>query len=606
MPMRCPARSSILDRCAIVAGMREQGQEAGSRRDGPDRPPDGPRRPSGLVVGLALVAVAALLGAAVATWPARGTPGGTGGTGGPSSSAVAGLASPHPSGSTTVEPGASPAGSMAASPPASPAGSPAAPASPSPPAVPVDASVPLAVVSAFDNYRVTSITRATLAARLRAGTVLVPCGAEAAIAAALGSATPGGAAPACVPADQVTAALAPGKTQLALVPPALVTPRVKAVALEGADLFGEKPARIVPYPLIIATPATWPAAWSRWTGTDVRVIVTTGVNCPDRGVSRQTNVLGRGWDWLAAGGTARYTGTHWDPRFGWTVVDAVRAGNAGAVRNLIRNADVAVSDFECAMTRNFVQHDSGTVFSIDPRAATAMAKAGFDVVTVAADHTTNAGLGPVGETVDLFRAAGIKPTGAGRTLGQALRPAVVDAGGITFGFVGFDAIGGSAYATASSAGVAALTPANVAKAVASARAQGAQVVIALPQWSSVEYRATFTAFQLGVVKTLVAAGVDHVVGADFHWAGALSITKSGSAYRYVGSSQGNFWFDQDWSRQTEEGIITSLTFVGTRLAQVRLSPIVVLDHGQPNLLDPATDGQFVLRQVLAGTTLPAR
>jgi poly-gamma-glutamate capsule biosynthesis protein CapA/YwtB (metallophosphatase superfamily) len=593
--------------------MGEQGHEAGGRREGPDRPSTGPRRPSGLAVGLALVAVAALLGAAVAIGSARGTPGGTegtgnAGTGGASPTAVAGLASAPPNGSTVADPLASPAGSMAASPAtspaASPAGSPAAPASPGAPAGPGAARVPLAVVSAFDNYAVTTITRATLAARLAAGTLVVPCGAEVAIAAALGK--PGSAAPACVPADQVTAALGPGKTQLALVPPALVTPRVKAVALEGADLFGEKPARTVPYPLVIATPPAWPAAWSRWNGADVRVIVTTGVNCPDRGVSHQTNVLGRGWDWLAAGGTARYTGTHWDPRFGWTVVDAVRTGNAGAVRNLIRNADVAVSDFECAMTRSFVQHDSGTVFSIDPRAATAMAKAGFDVVTVAADHTTNAGLGPVGETVDLFRAAGIQPTGAGRTLGQALRPAVVDAGGITFGFVGFDAIGGSAYATASSAGVAALTPANVAKAVASARAQGAQVVIALPQWSSVEYRATFTAFQLGVVKTLVAAGVDHVVGADFHWAGALSITKTGSTYRYVGSSQGNFWFDQDWSRQTEEGIITSLTFVGTRLAQVRLLPIVVLDHGQPNLLDPATDGQFVLRQVLAGTTLPAR
>jgi poly-gamma-glutamate synthesis protein (capsule biosynthesis protein) len=334
--------------------------------------------------------------------------------------------------------------------------------------------------------------------------------------------------------------------------------------------------------------------------------VTTGVNCPDRGVSHETVVLGKGWSWLLQGGTTRYTGTHWDTRYGWTVVDAIRTDHAGAVVDLIKNADVAVSDFECAMTRNFVQHDSGTVFSIDPRVAPLMARAGFDVATIAADHTTNAGLGPVGETVDLFRANGIQPTGGGRTLAEALRPAIVDAGGITFGFVGFDAIGGSAYATPSSAGVAALTPANVRTAVAQARAGGAQVIIALPQWSSVEYRARFTPFQLDLEKTLVAAGVDDIVGADFHWAGALSITLTGSTYRYVGSSQGNFWFGQDWSRQTQEGIITSLTFVGTRLAQVRLTPTVILDNAQPNLVDPATDGQFVLRQVLAGTTLPAR
>lgn len=569
-------------------------------------------------MGLAVVSVAVLLGIAVAIGPARGGPAaslgpGDAGIGGAPPTAAAGLgaaplgsasAGGSSAGGAATGTAASPGDPGAGSPATSPPGSPAVGASPGPSTGPGAATVPIAVVSAFDNYKVTTITRSALAGRLAAGSLLLPCGAEAAIAAALG--TSGSAAAGCVPADQVTAALGPGTTQLALIPPALVTPRVKAVALDGADLFGEKPARTGPYPLVVATPAAWPAAWSRWNGSDVRVIVTSGVNCPDRGVSHQTNILGRGWDWLAAGGTARYTGTHWDPRFGWTVVDAVRSGNAGAARNLIRNADVAVSDFECAMTRSFVQHDSGTVFSIDPRAAPAMAKMGFDVATIAADHTTNAGLGPVGETVDLFLASGIQPTGGGRTLSEALRPAIVDAGGIVFGFVGFDAIGGSAYATASSAGVAALTPANVATAVARARAQGAQVVIALPQWSSVEYRATFTAFQLGLVKTLVAAGVDQVVGADFHWAGALSITKAGSSYRYVGSSQGNFWFDQDWSRQTEEGIITSLTFVGTRLAQVRLSPIVVLDHGQPNLLNPATDGQFVLRQVLAGTTLPAR
>jgi len=458
------------------------------------------------------------------------------------------------------------------------------------------------VVSGFDNYAVATVTRQVLAAALAAGTLLVPCGAEAAVADALGASR---SAAACIPADQITNALDRSSRRLALIPPALVTPRVKVIAVDGADLFGEKPARAMTYPLVIATPAAWPAAWSRWEPKDVRVIVTTGVNCPDRGVSRQTVVLGRGWDWLLQGGTARYSGTHWDSRFGWTVVDAVRTGNTGTVLNLIRDADVAVSDFECAMTRTFIQHDRGTVFTIDPRVAALMAKAGFDVATVAADHTTNAGLGAVGETVDLFRANGIQPTGAGRTLAEALRPAVVDVGGVSFGFVGFDAIGGSVSATASSAGVAALTSTNVRTAVAQARAQGAQVVIALPQWSSVEYRAAFTAFQRGIARTLVAAGVDHIVGADFHWAGALDIVRVGSTYRYVGSSQGNFWFDQDWSRQTEEGIITSLTFVGTQLSQVRLSPIVVVDHGQPNLLDPATDGQFILRQVLSGSTVPA-
>jgi hypothetical protein len=45
------------------------------------------------------------------------------------------------------------------------------------------------------------------------------------------------------------------------------------------------------------------AAWNAWTASDVRVVVTTGVNCPDRGVSHQTVVLKKGWDWLLQAGT---------------------------------------------------------------------------------------------------------------------------------------------------------------------------------------------------------------------------------------------------------------------------------------------------------------
>ncbi|MGH2406528.1 MAG: CapA family protein [Candidatus Limnocylindrales bacterium] len=465
-------------------------------------------------------------------------------------------------------------------------------------------AVDLAVVVAFDDYKVNAITRAQLKTRLEAGSLIVPCGAEAEVAHALGS-TGQGAAP-CVAADAITARLGPGDVDVALIPPALVTPRVKVVPLESADLFGPATARTLPYPLTIKPPATWPAAWADFAANDVRVVVTTGVNCPDTSVAYQTITKGRGWAWLGEAGTARIAGTHFDTRFDWTVVEPVRTGHVGVVKALVRGADVAMSDFECPMTKAWKAHSGGTTFTIDPRVAQLMADFGFDVATIASDHMSNAGAGAVGETVDAFRAAGVQPTGGGRNLDDALMPAVIDANGITFGFVGFNAIGGSTSATASRPGTANLTSANVKAAVARARAAGAQVVIALVQWSDVEYQPKFTDFQLGLVKTLFDAGVDHIVGDDFHWAGAVDISLSGSRYRYVGASQGNFWFGQDWSRQTQEGVITSLTFVGTRLVQVRLQPTVLVDNAQPNLEDPATDGQFVLKQVLSVSSLPAR
>jgi poly-gamma-glutamate capsule biosynthesis protein CapA/YwtB (metallophosphatase superfamily) len=545
------------------------GSKKPPRRGGPGLSVGG----RGLAVGAALVGVAVLVVAAGLLFFGGGSgPGPTGSAGGSSSPSAGASASPGQTAAATQTAGA--------------------------------VSVPLAVVGAFDAYKVNSATLKSLKARLEAGTLILPCGAEAAVAGALGS-DGSGAAP-CVAVDQITAALDPGSTDLALIPPALVTPRVKVIPLESADLFGQASARAKDYPLAIAAPGDWSPAWTIWIPANVRVVVTTGVNCPDRGVSYQTVVQGKGWDWLAEGGTARIAGTHFNSRYDHTVLDPVRTGNAGAVKALIKGAEVALSDFECPMTKNFKQHNSGTGFSIDPRVATLMGDFGFDVATIATDHMSNAGLGAIRETVAFFNAAGVQPTGGGKNLDEALKPAIVDAGGLVFGFIGLDAIGGSPSATPTKTGVAALTDANVKAAVARAKAAGAKVIIGLVQWSSVEYRAKFTDFQLAAIKQLYRLGIDHIVGDDFHWAGAIQLTLADSTYHYAGASQGNFWFDQDWSRETEEAVITSLTFVGTRLVQVRLTPTVVVDNGQVNLMDPATDGQVVLKRVLAASTLPGK
>jgi len=154
-------------------------------------------------------------------------------------------------------------------------------------------------------------------------------------------------------------------------------------------------------------------------------------------------------------------GTHFDGRLGWYVVDAARTGNLGAIKKLIQNADIATSDFECAMSGHFVQHDNGTVFTVDPRVATLMKDGGFDVATIGSDHMTNAGFGGLLDTIRFFDQAGIKHVGAGANLAAALRPAVFDVRGIRFAFYALNGAGGSVPAGTNSAGTAPLTSANI-------------------------------------------------------------------------------------------------------------------------------------------------
>ncbi len=70
------------------------------------------------------------------------------------------------------------------------------------------------------------------------------------------------------------------------------------------------------------------------------------------------------------------------------------------------------------------------------------------------------------------------------------------------------------------------------------------------------------------------------------------------------ASHGNFLFGQDWARQVQEGVILEATFVGSKLAQARLHPYIMLDQAQANLTNPTTDGKYVLNQVWSVSELP--
>ncbi|HYN47254.1 MAG TPA: CapA family protein [Candidatus Nanopelagicales bacterium] len=541
---------------------------------------------TGITVALlAVVGVALLVGAAVFAGASPGSP-----------------ASPDPGASGAAVASVSPAAGGqpgGASPNPS---SPAASAGPSP--QPGSGELPLALVADVRDLR-ESLTVAQLKKELAAGRVALPCGlAELSLDAVPVTYDAG----ACVDAAKITAAVRSAKPRLGLLPAALVTPRVKVLRIGNADLFGAPRFRSNPYPLI-ARAAKAPAAWAGFDPAEVRTIISTGETCPDRGVSYWANTKKKGWDWVLDGGTARYTGIGIDRRFdgpdgnGWPVVKAVRSGNEGAVRTLISDAELTIGDFECPMTSDFVQHDTGTVFSIDPKVAPLLARSGIDVVTLASNHITDQGIDALQETMDLLDDAGVRWFGAGMNLAQARKPAVIDVRGVRFAFVGFNEIPGSRKAGPTAAGVTWLTETNVRAAVAAAR-KVADVVIVVPQWAWPEYHAEFTARQEEQMQLFWDAGADHVVGHGTHWSSAISITKGDRGSRVAISSHGNFLFGQDWSRQTQEGVLPELTFVGTRLVQVRLHPYIVMDQAQPNLITPTTDGKHVLNQVWSVSQLP--
>src|SRR5579885_2273824 len=122
----------------------------------------------------------------------------------------------------------------------------------------------------------------------------------------------------------------------------------------------------------------------------------------------------------------------------------------------LRRADITVGNLETAVSTRGVAAVKEFTFRGPPEALVPVRRvAGFDVLTLANNHTVDFGRDALLDTVRAVRAAGIQTIGAGANDVQARRPAIVDAGGLRVAFLGYSDVNPLGFnATATSPGTA--------------------------------------------------------------------------------------------------------------------------------------------------------
>jgi poly-gamma-glutamate capsule biosynthesis protein CapA/YwtB (metallophosphatase superfamily) len=111
-------------------------------------------------------------------------------------------------------------------------------------------------------------------------------------------------------------------------------------------------------------------------------------------------------------------------------------------RDALRSYDVAVAHVEWPHTRRGAY--CGVEYpapAAPPENLAALVDCGFGVATLASNHTFDQGPNGVEDTVAELHRLGIATTGAGMTLQEARRPAVLTQGGLRLGFLGYNAVG---------------------------------------------------------------------------------------------------------------------------------------------------------------------
>ena len=265
---------------------------------------------------------------------------------------------------------------------------------------------------------------------------------------------------------------------------------------------------------------------------------------------------------------------------------AAAAGDVSAplrpMQRRLARADLTVGNLESTLSRDGSARQGDDSFAAPPSVLQGLDEAGFDVLSLANNHTGDFGRRAFLTTLRRLDRSPIERVGAGRDRDAAWRPVVVQRNGVRFGFVAFNAIGETPRATPGTPGAAEvrmrprtgpLSRPDLARAQREIRRLNrgpADVVVVLPHWGD-QYTHTPVADQRRVGKALVEAGADIVVGGHPHWVQRVQRVRN----TLVVHSLGNFVFDMDFMRQTQEGVVADLVFADDDLRRVRFTPYVI-------------------------------
>lgn len=106
----------------------------------------------------------------------------------------------------------------------------------------------------------------------------------------------------------------------------------------------------------------------------------------------------------------------------------------------LRQADVRIGHVEVPFTDRAVPGFPANP-SRSPSKLKALGNAGFDMVTLAANHLFDAGPAGVQDTVEALRAQGIETAGAGMNIEEARQPAIVERKGVRIGLLSYNCVG---------------------------------------------------------------------------------------------------------------------------------------------------------------------
>ncbi len=266
------------------------------------------------------------------------------------------------------------------------------------------------------------------------------------------------------------------------------------------------------------------------------------------------------------------------------------------VASFLDAADLRFGGLEASMSQLGEPATGKIVMRHDPEMIQGYLEGGFDVLAFASNHCMDYGLEPFVETMELLERNGIAYSGAGRNIQEARTPAVIEQGGVRYGFLSYvlelplgwgggptkpgvapirqDALYGPPYVNEEDLAAMVDDIGRVRPRV--------DFLLASFHWGASQSR-TLTLSQQAVAHAAVEAGVDIVVGHHPHILQGVEVYRG----RPIFYALGNFVLDHDhpmFMPTVRESICLKLALRGGALDRVTVAPVLIEEDGSPRIL----------------------
>jgi hypothetical protein len=243
----------------------------------------------------------------------------------------------------------------------------------------------------------------------------------------------------------------------------------------------------------------------------------------------------------------------------------------------LRSFDLTVGNLECVVsTLGSPMPGKQFTFEASPIGFERLQSAGFDVVSVANNHSGDYGQQAFMDMVDHLPVHGITPLGGGAFLSLAHAPVIKTVHTTSVGFLAYCEIAPSSFAaTTTTPGHAWLDPTLMRVDIAALRSR-VDFIIVFTHWG-VEYQTLADTDQQTLAHIAIDSGADLVVGAHPH------VRQPSELYlgKPIIYSLGNFVFDEMPGFEESRGNVLELTLQGSSLLDWKLRGALIDGYGQP-------------------------